>query len=100
MPRTNHTAAAVGTKMYIFAGNTFYDNSVVNSKTYGDFQVLDTETMTWSEPTVKGKIPSPRSGHQMLSIGKKIFVFGGGLWNDSARTWSEKYKDMYCFDTG
>jgi len=99
--RTNHAVTSVGTKMYLFGGNdtTKPGKSDMRYGTYGDLQILDTETMTWHEPTRKGKSPCPRSGHHMITYGTKIFLFGGGLWNDTDKSWSEKYTDMFVFDT-
>ena len=54
--------------------------------------------MTWYEPETKGKKPCARSGHHMIAVGNKIYIFGGGLWNDKNKTWIEKYNDMHVFD--
>jgi len=99
--RTNHAVTSVGNKMYLFGGNdtTKPGKSDMRYGTYGDLQILDTETMTWREPPRKGKLPCPRSGHHMITYGNKIFLFGGGLWNDTEKSWSEKYVDMFVFDT-
>lgn len=101
VPRTNHAVTAVGTNMYLFGGNDTTKPGKDNLKygTYGDFQVFDTVTLTWSQPPVKGKIPCARSGHHMITVGTKIYLFGGGLWNDKTKSWLERYNDMYVFDT-
>jgi hypothetical protein len=36
----------------------------------------------------------------MLTVGAKIYLFGGGLWNDKAKSWEERYNDMHMFDSG
>jgi len=97
--RTNHAAAAVGSKMYIFGGNN-------NSETTGRYQVLDdfycldTDTLTWTNLThsVGGIRPTHRSGHTLTSIGNKLYLFGGGVWNET-NGWVEKYNDIHMFDT-
>jgi len=102
VPRTNHAIAAVGNRIYLFGGNDTtkpLQDSNLQFGTYGDFQVFDIDTMTWSELHCTGKIPCPRSGHHMITIGSKLFLFGGGLWNDKSKTWIEKYNDMFIFET-
>jgi N-acetylneuraminic acid mutarotase len=101
IPRTNHAVTSVGTNLYLFGGNdtTKKGQDYLRFGTYGDFQVYDTLTNTWFEPEVKGKIPCPRSGHLMIPVGHKIYLFGGGLWNDKTKSWFEKYNDMFVFDT-
>jgi hypothetical protein len=106
IPRTNHALTAVDTKVYMFGGNDTTKQQVQSALsaqalgTYGDFQMFDTETFTWSTPETKGKGPCPRSGHHMVAVGRKVYLFGGGLWNDKLKVWTEKYSDMYTFDVG
>ncbi|EFA84034.1 hypothetical protein PPL_03107 [Heterostelium album PN500] len=94
--RTNHAASAVGKTMYIFGGN--------NNDEFGHYQVLDdlyaldTTTMTWSQPTVTGDKPCARSGHCMTAIGSKLYLFGGGIWNETSG-WTDKFNDIHIFDT-
>jgi len=101
IPRTNHAVTSVGTNMYLFGGNdtTKPGKDHLKYGTYGDFQIFDTVTLTWYQPQVKGKIPCARSGHHMIPVGNKIYLFGGGLWNDKSKSWLERYNDMYVFDT-
>lgn len=110
IPRTNHAVTSLGKNMYLFGGNdtTQFGHSYnpvlatrgsIRYGAYGDFHILNTETMIWEEPPRKGKVPSPRSGHHMIPCGKKIYLFGGGLWNDTEKNWQEKYTDMFAFDT-
>ncbi|KYR01534.1 hypothetical protein DLAC_01527 [Tieghemostelium lacteum] len=94
--RTNHASAVVGKNVYIFGGN--------NNDESGRYQVLDdlhclnTETMVWSQPDVTGDKPCARSGHCMTAIGSKLYLFGGGVWNESDG-WVEKFNDIHVFDT-
>jgi len=97
--RTNHAAAVVGNKMYIFGGNNT-DTTTGRYQVLGDFFCLDTETLTWSNltHTATGSRPSPRSGQTLTAVGDKIYLFGGGVWNE-ADGWVEKYTDIHVFDT-
>jgi len=103
VPRTNHAIAACGNKIFLFGGNDTTKpanecGTDLKYGTYGDFQVFDIDTMSWSEITCEGA-PCPRSGHHMITVGTNIFLFGGGLWNDRTKTWIEKYNDMFIFNT-
>jgi len=99
IPRTNHAVAAIGNKMYLFGGNdtTTPDKDNLRCGTYDDFAIFNSETMTWDKPKATG-IPCGRSGHHMVAIDGKLYLFGGGLWNDSTKSWLERYNDMYMFD--
>jgi len=101
IPRTNHAVTAVGKVMYLFGGNDTTRPGAEDLKwgTFGDFVGFDTETLTWFDLPPRGKPPSPRSGHHMVTIGKKIYLFGGGLWNDKSKSWLERYTDMFAYDT-
>lgn len=97
--RTNHTAAVVGDKMYIYGGN-FTPLPDGNYTILGDLHVLDTTTLTWSQPKCTGPSPGSRTAHTMKAIGKKIFVFGGGLWEPKpVNRWIAKFSDVYVLDT-
>jgi len=105
IPRTNHAVTVVGHKMYLFGGNDTTNRDTKHRRkygTYGDFFVLDAgsaDTLKWEQPQTKGKTPCARSGHHMETVGNKIFLYGGGLWDDQNRTWIERYNDMYMFNT-
>jgi len=57
-----------------------------------DVYILNTEMLTWSNPRVRGSIPSARFEHKMLAIGSYIFLFGGG----NSHSW---LSDVYVLDT-
>jgi len=97
--RTNHAAAAVGSKMYIFGGNNNHEITG-RYQVLDDFYCLDTDTLTWTNltHTVGGVRPTHRSGHTLTSIGNKLYLFGGGVWNEM-NGWVEKYNDVHVFDT-
>ncbi|XP_033046894.1 rab9 effector protein with kelch motifs isoform X7 [Trachypithecus francoisi] len=54
-------------------------------------QVLNPETLTWSQPETLGNPPSPRHGHVMVAAGTKLFIHGG-LAGDKF------YDDLHCID--
>ena len=94
--RTNHASAAVGKNMYMFGGNN--NNEAGQYQVLDDLNMLDTVTMTWSRPKTTGAIPCARSGHTLTAIGKKVYLFGGGVWNER-EGWVHKFNDLYILDT-
>ena len=54
-----------------------------------------TDTLIWSKIEPVNHIsPEPRCGHNMIPIGKKLYVFGGG----SGKSWQEKYNELWVYD--
>jgi N-acetylneuraminic acid mutarotase len=94
--RTNHAAASVGSKMYIFGGNNNNDHGAY--QVLDDLYVLDTDSMTWTRPQTTGDKPSARSGHTLTAIGTKLYLFGGGVWNED-EGWVHKHNDIHVLDT-
>lgn len=94
--RTNHAAAAVGKRMFVFGGNN--NNEAGVYQVLDDLHVLDADTLTWSRPETTGCKPTARSGHSLTAIGDKLFLFGGGVWNER-QGWVEKFNDVYVLDT-
>jgi len=94
--RTNHAAAAVGNKMYVFGGNNNNERGVY--QVLDDLNVLDVDTMTWSQPATSGAKPSARSGHTLTAIGQNLYLFGGGVWNERDG-WVRKHSDVHVLDT-
>ncbi|KAF8439562.1 hypothetical protein BDZ91DRAFT_755710 [Kalaharituber pfeilii] len=54
--------------------------------------VFDTDSMSWSKPTVYGDVPPPLRAMTTTSVNKKLVIFGGG----DGPTY---YNDVYIFDT-
>ncbi|ELR14777.1 kelch repeat protein [Acanthamoeba castellanii str. Neff] len=94
-PRSNHSAAAVGNKMYVFGGSA---NLQGHYTILGDFHEFDTETMTWTRLDTRFKCPSPRVGHRMVSLGQRVFLFGGGVWSVDDG-WHTKLNELCIYDT-
>jgi len=93
--RTNHAAAAVGNKMFIYGGNRTESDEYMILE---DLHVLDTETLTWSQPKCTGEAPGPRVAHKLMSVGRRLYLFGGGVWTPK-RDWVEKTSKMHVLDT-
>eukprot|EP01089_Gocevia_fonbrunei_P003556 TRINITY_DN1353_c0_g4_i1.p1 TRINITY_DN1353_c0_g4~~TRINITY_DN1353_c0_g4_i1.p1 ORF type:complete len:387 (-),score=60.92 TRINITY_DN1353_c0_g4_i1:93-1253(-) len=95
LSRSNHASSVVGSKIYIFGGS-IGDNADKYTVT-NDFYCLDTETLTWSKLDCEGT-PSIRVGHAMATIGKEIYLFGGGVWGKDLG-WTDQNNDLYVFST-
>lgn len=73
--RESHTAVAfyddIKQKNYlvIYGG--------MNLNRLGDTWLLDTDSMKWESPKLKGAIPLPRSLHSSILIDSKMYIFGG-----------------------
>jgi N-acetylneuraminic acid mutarotase len=89
--RSNHAAAVIGDKMYIFGGLLQRGNELIDSN---DIHVLNTSTLTWTRVQATGNIPEPRCGHKMVAIDGKLYMFGGG----NGDNWSNKFNDLHVFD--
>jgi hypothetical protein len=93
--RSNHSAAAVGNKMYVFGGSASLQGHYT---ILGDFHEFDMETMTWTRLDTRFKCPSPRVGHRMVSLGQRVFLFGGGVWS-AEDGWHTKFNELCIYDT-
>ncbi|XP_055475169.1 rab9 effector protein with kelch motifs isoform X2 [Psammomys obesus] len=54
-------------------------------------QVLNPDTLNWSQPRTYGSPPSPRHGHVMVAAGTQLFIHGG-LAGDKF------FDDLHCID--
>lgn len=64
-------AATIGARLYAIAGNRWITASAPYTRVV---EAYDTAAQTWSQVT---SIPSGRYGHAAVSVGGKIYVFGG-----------------------
>ena len=115
-PRSYHSATAVGPqKMVVFGGN----NKTSCFNTVHVFEAIDEESMEkagnadskngkatgwkWSNPTIRGKAPFPRTGHTatLLEDGKTIMIYGGWDPNEEDELTGEDniFKGSYLLDT-
>ena len=122
LSRSNHASAVVGHKLYIHGGMQHAGNPRGNIKglpciTLDDFYELNTLTWVWRKLDRKGVSPSPpfigshslifagvapteRIGHRMQANGKRIFLFGGGVWSFKNSKWGENEHEFWIYDTG
>lgn len=70
-PREGHSAALVGDVIYVFGGRDVDGNDL------GDLSAFKISTARWFTFQNMGPGPSPRSGHALCSVGKRIYVVGG-----------------------
>ncbi|THU51364.1 hypothetical protein C4D60_Mb06t30260 [Musa balbisiana] len=82
--RHRHAAVTMDSKIYVFGG---LNNEVI----YSCMNVLDTQTMKWSEVNISGEWPCARHSHSMVAIGSQLFMFGG---YDGEKALG----DLYSFD--
>jgi N-acetylneuraminic acid mutarotase len=73
LARVGHAAASVGSKMFVFGGRTGVDQSETS---LGDFWEFDLGASRWLQHQ-KSSVPCMRSYHSMVSLGNRVFVFGG-----------------------
>jgi len=89
-PRIGHTAAAVGSSIYIFGGRSAKE---VGEGSMNDIHRFDTETSAWTPERVQGSTPPARSFHAMTSDSKRyIYLFGG--CGEGGRL-----RDLFVYDT-
>ena len=67
----NHTSEVIGNKIYILDGVDNGDDDATKtsgSTTFATMNVLNLDTMEWSQPVLHGDNPFPRSGHSSCVI--------------------------------
>ncbi|XP_062063534.1 rab9 effector protein with kelch motifs isoform X4 [Lepus europaeus] len=87
LPRYEHASfipSCVPDSIWVFGGANQSGNR-------NCIQVLEPDTLTWSQPETLGRPPSPRHGHVMVAAGTKLFIHGG-LAGDTF------YDDLHCID--
>lgn len=94
-PRVDHTMLVIDNKIYICGGwDEDVDNATDNRLLIDSIDVYDIETGIWSFVT---KNPSPTFHTGIVSMGKKIYFFGGLKLEDIIfKVASPK---IQCFDT-
>ncbi|KAJ2556971.1 hypothetical protein EV175_001642 [Coemansia sp. RSA 1933] len=72
-PREGHAAAFIGRTMFVFGGEVedgTYDNNLY---------AYNMGNCTWYKVPMQGDILTGRKGHTTVSVGSKLFVFGGTI---------------------
>ncbi|XP_053312753.1 RING finger protein B-like [Spea bombifrons] len=105
-PRHGHALAVAGNIAFIFGGCTRSSSRVSTSHSYvdvkpiylNDFYMLtiNIEDSTWEVIPQTGHIPSPREGHCICLVKRKIYLFGGR----SDENADECLPGIYSFDVG
>ncbi|ORZ21538.1 hypothetical protein BCR42DRAFT_407774 [Absidia repens] len=72
--RFSATNAPDGRSIVIFGGKTIEKHSFVPTN---DVFILDTCALSWSTPNIQGTPPSPRAGHEAITIGNYMIIIGG-----------------------
>ena len=85
----NYSQATIGNRIYIFGGRQGID---MGECSLNDLFYFDIETKTWTQIPGNDTFPAERSFHQMVSVGEKLFVFGGCGKNG-------RLSDLHEFDT-
>jgi len=86
--RAGHTATSASkNKLVIFGGRRVGQGQGALT---GDVNVLNTDSMKWSNPQIKGSCP-PREFHSATTVREKIYIFGGHTGNNFVN-------DLFTFD--
>ncbi|XP_032514284.2 kelch domain-containing protein 4-like [Danaus plexippus] len=98
-PRSAHQAIALPSnkgELWIFGGE-FTSPTETQFHHYKDLWCFSLAEKKW-EKVIAPNGPSPRSGHRMVQLGRKLYVFGG--YNDDGRE-CRYFDDLYqfCLDT-
>ncbi|KAL3275296.1 hypothetical protein HHI36_020063 [Cryptolaemus montrouzieri] len=95
-PRCGHqmvATSASGGQLWVFGGE-FTSLSQSQFYHYNDLWVFHLATKKWEKITAPNG-PSARSGHRMVLLKKKLFIFGG--FHDNLRQY-KYFNDVYCFN--
>ncbi|GKB93505.1 galactose oxidase/kelch, beta-propeller containing protein, partial [Tanacetum coccineum] len=86
--RNCHTCVSWKNKIIMIGGE--------DTQTYymSDVQMLDTDTLAWTNLVTNGKQMPPRASHTTIVLGNNLYVFGG--FSDC----EDLYDDLYLFDLG
>ena len=89
-PCEGHTISVVDRTVYVLFGKHEDDHG---NPICPPMQLLDTESMTLSSPTVEAgvdgrhNVPDDREGHTASVIGKRIFIFAGTWTGGTGNGW-------------
>jgi N-acetylneuraminic acid mutarotase len=75
-----------------------YGGSIKDLAFPSDVHVFDTQTLTWSHPTVSGTIPPSRIGSTAVVVRDQMYIYGGGEYNREERKYTKLYHEMWTLD--
>ncbi|EGC36354.1 hypothetical protein DICPUDRAFT_77981 [Dictyostelium purpureum] len=85
-----HSSTSNGEKEIVIFGGYDYCTDKPTNTTY----ILNIgQSNSLIKPTVSGALPPPMYGHSSIQVGKKMFIFGGNLQDNTQSS------DMYQFNT-
>eukprot|EP01035_Chromulina_nebulosa_P017084 gene17084-22597_t len=87
-PRGGSSVIEINNNMLIFGGVN-REQVHFNSAYY-----FSSDSLAWTQLTMHGDIPTPRSGHAMVTYGKYAFLFGGIDFMEEL-----DYNDLYILDS-
>lgn len=90
-PRSSHTLAAVGSKLYVLGGEV-----TPRLPLAAEVCAFDLEHQRWTALPASGEQPCPILGHSTTTIGASLFVFGGRTGTQVAET---SLNELHVFDT-
>ncbi|KAG0144150.1 hypothetical protein CROQUDRAFT_47747 [Cronartium quercuum f. sp. fusiforme G11] len=70
-PCRAHSATNVDGRIFIFGGGD-------GPNYFDDLYYLDTISLVWTKPKIRGTIPSTRRAHATVLYGSQLIIFGGG----------------------
>eukprot|EP01084_Bolivina_argentea_P129206 228220_1 len=89
IPRVAHAQAIIGDSIWIFGGR---QGITMSEQPMNDLWKFHIPSKTWTCVKAEKNTPEPRSFHKMLSVGSKLYVFGGcGKLG--------RLSDLHCFNT-
>ena len=88
--RFGHTVIADGHIIYLWGGKREEGGRETISNVLFAFNC---QTLKWSRPMVSGVVPEARAYHSATVCGRKIYMFGGRLYEDE-----EHSQDVYSLD--
>jgi len=88
-----HSACVIDDSSILFLGSGAAGSD-------GDFlpvHLLNVSTWQWSSPSISGIGPSPRIGHVAVSVGTRVYIYGGVAMREGQAIVD---KSMYVLETG
>ena len=76
-----------GSNFYVFGGGLENSQAVADPHVYK----FNVKTLTWKKLGNNGEVPSPRQGHSLSYVSRKLVCFGG--MNNG-----EFFADLFCYD--